>query len=108
MYAITGNGYRAITQGMDLMPGETLVSELPSALLVTIEVDEARIRRDQYLRETDWTQMPDAPLSVSKKSDIALYRQLLRDLPSQLGFPNVQWPQMPSLGGAAGDIKAPI
>ena len=38
--------------------------------------------RDNLLRHTDWTQMPDSPLSDSKKAEWATYRQQLRDLPS--------------------------
>ena len=38
--------------------------------------------RDNLLKHSDWTQMPDAPLSDSKKAEWATYRQQLRDLPS--------------------------
>tara|TARA_E500000318_G_C3527550_1_gene199041 strand:- start:799 stop:1041 length:243 start_codon:yes stop_codon:yes gene_type:complete len=40
-----------------------------------------RDRRNDKLFESDWTQMPDCPLSESKKQEWAEYRQLLRDLP---------------------------
>lgn len=36
--------------------------------------------RDEALAESDWTQMPDSPLSNSKKTEWATYRQQLRDL----------------------------
>lgn len=42
----------------------------------------ARIERNTLLTESDWTQMPDSPLSSSKKTEWAIYRQSLRDLPS--------------------------
>ena len=38
--------------------------------------------RDNLLKHSDWTQMPDSPLSDHKKSEWASYRQELRDLPS--------------------------
>ena len=45
---------------------------------------QAKIKkhRNFLLQESDWTQMPDSPLSDSKKAEWAAYRQQLRDLPS--------------------------
>lgn len=45
---------------------------------------QAKIKkhRNFLLQESDWTQMPDSPLSDSKKAEWATYRQQLRDLPS--------------------------
>ena len=55
---------------------------------------KARDKRTQLLAETDWTQMRDIPEAVSQAwMD---YRQALRDVPDQEGFPmNIQWPQKP-------------
>ncbi|WP_240505810.1 phage tail assembly chaperone [Erythrobacter colymbi] len=39
-----------------------------------------RRRRDQLLAASDWTQLPDSPLSESEKADWAEYRAALRDL----------------------------
>ena len=55
----------------------------------------ARVRaeRDARLAVCDWTQMPDAPLSTEAKAAWAAYRQQLRDVPGQAGFPLVvEWP----------------
>ena len=41
-----------------------------------------RLKRDALLKESDWTLMPDSPLSNAKKTEWATYRQSLRDLPS--------------------------
>jgi hypothetical protein len=41
-----------------------------------------RSKRDSLLTQSDWTQMPDSPLSSSKKTEWATYRQALRDLPA--------------------------
>ena len=41
-----------------------------------------RSNRDSLLTESDWTQMTDSPLSASKKTEWATYRQALRDLPA--------------------------
>lgn len=53
-----------------------------------------RAERDQLLVETDWTQMPDVPQVLKDKW--ASYRQALRDVPQQPGFPEtVSWPTKP-------------
>lgn len=41
-----------------------------------------RIERNTLLTESDWTQMFDSPLTDSKKTEWATYRQALRDLPA--------------------------
>jgi len=56
-----------------------------------------RIERNRILKETDWTQMPDSPLSDTKKQEWATYRQALRDLPANTTDPaNPTWPTQPS------------
>jgi len=57
------------------------------------EAEEVRTQRDALLSQSDWTQVPDAPVD---QSAWATYRQALRDLPEQEGFPQeVVWPQIP-------------
>lgn len=52
-----------------------------------------RTTRASMLAECDWTQLADAPVD---KEVWATYRQALRDVPTQTGFPwNVQWPVKP-------------
>jgi hypothetical protein len=52
-----------------------------------------RAKRNQLLAETDWTQLSDSSVA----STWTEYRQALRDLPSQEGFPyTVTWPTKPS------------
>lgn len=36
--------------------------------------------RNFHLAKSDWTQMPDSPLSAEKKAEWAAYRQALRDM----------------------------
>lgn len=58
---------------------------------------QLRANRNLLLRETDWTQMPDAPLSEEKKSEYANYRQSLRDITLNVIDPtNVVWPTKPA------------
>jgi len=40
-----------------------------------------RYLRNRKLAESDWTQMPDAPLTEQEKADFTVYRQALRDVP---------------------------
>src|SRR3546814_13022983 len=42
--------------------------------------DTIRSRRSPLLKNSDWTQMADSPLTSSAKADWAAYRQTLRDL----------------------------
>ena len=54
----------------------------------------AREERNNLLKKSDWTQVPD--YSGSDKSDWATYRQALRDVPAQSGFPTtINWPAEP-------------
>ena len=46
----------------------------------SVKWDQIRIWRDEQLRSSDWTQLPDAPVD---KLVWAEYRQALRDLPKQ-------------------------
>ena len=56
---------------------------------------EARQRRYALLLESDWTQLPDVPLAT--KDAWAAYRQALRDLTDQPGYPlTIEWPARPS------------
>ena len=53
--------------------------------------------RDTLLRESDWTQFTDSPLSDSKKTEWKTYRQSLRDLPATESDPeNATFPTNPS------------
>lgn len=57
---------------------------------------QLRSNRNLLLRDTDWTQMPDALLSGDKKAEYATYRQSLRDLTENSPDPlNVVWPVKP-------------
>ena len=54
----------------------------------------ARSKRDGLLAQTDWTQAADVPQAT--KDLWAPYRQALRDVPQQSGFPTeIVWPVKP-------------
>lgn len=58
-----------------------------------------RDKRNQKLKISDWTQMPDSPLSNEKKLEWATYRQQLRDLPvgytDENEWSDIVWPTKP-------------
>lgn len=64
----------------------------------TQEEKEQAVRNERNLRlaYTDWTQLPDAPLTAEQKAAYSAYRQALRDVPAQSGFPDaIEWPEEP-------------
>ena len=59
--------------------------------------DTIRAKRDQLIRDTDWTMIPGATVD---QSQWAAYRQILRDLPQTYDNPeDVVWPTQPSTSG---------
>jgi len=48
---------------------------------------EIRAFRDQTLKNSDFTQLPDYPGDENIKEQFRVFRQLLRDMPNQIGFP---------------------
>ncbi|WP_335946093.1 tail fiber assembly protein [Salipiger bermudensis] len=59
--------------------------------------EEARERRNALLDDSDWTQLGDVDLTSASKSNFATYRQDLRDVPQQSGFPDsITWPTRPA------------
>jgi len=60
--------------------------------------DYIRSKRANLLRNSDWTQMPDSPLSEAKRAEWATYRQALRDMPDTQVVNTVEeivWPVRP-------------
>lgn len=64
-----------------------------------LEGESASVRadRNRRLAECDWTQLSDCPLSDADKAAWSTYRQELRDIPGQSGFPwDISWPNTPN------------
>jgi hypothetical protein len=76
-----------------------IVSQLTKSEAESKAEEQGRIvrsERDRLLQRTDWTQVDDTPLDNVAKNAWASYRQALRDLPDQAGFPfDVNWPSVP-------------
>ena len=90
--------YDALVQKITAAPFEQVSGAwLQSWTVENLPQDDAernvRSRRDTLLAESDWTQVADAPVD---QVAWATYRQSLRDVPQQAGFPyNVTWPTEP-------------
>jgi len=71
-------------------------AEQEAAYIARIDAEQAksvRADRDKRLAECDWTQLSDSQVD---KAVWATYRQSLRDVPAQAGFPhNITWPVKP-------------
>ena len=50
-----------------------------------------RTMRNSKLTATDWTQLPDSPLTTAKKTEWAVYRQALRDITTQENPREIVW-----------------
>ena len=83
-------GQRAV---LDAMPTQNEAGHwVLGWTLVALSADEARALRDSLLAATDWTANSDVTMSDAMRE----YRQALRDVPSQAGFPDsVTWPTKP-------------
>jgi hypothetical protein len=59
--------------------------------------DMIRRNRDSLISGTDYYILPDYPSTPDGIEAVKRYRQALRDIPEQAGFPrNVKWPSLPS------------
>ena len=57
---------------------------------------QIRAQRNSLLSQTDYLMMPDYPINDDNRKLIKEYRQVLRDIPEQSGFPrSITWPDKP-------------
>jgi hypothetical protein len=56
---------------------------------------DTRAQRDALLASSDWTQLLDSPLPDAARAAWTVYRQALRDITDQPGFPQeIIWPEL--------------
>lgn len=75
-----------------------IVSELDqeaSAAKAEAQWEVVRTERNKLIASTDWTQLPDAPLTNTETANWGSYRQALRDITTQSDPFNIQWPIAP-------------
>ena len=78
--------------------GKLEIEEYDSSFDESDLIASIRSRRNSLLTETDKYMTIDYPISEDKKEMIKIYRQALRDIPFQKGFPHdVQWPEIPNI-----------
>lgn len=73
-----------------------VVTPLPHIIPKNHKLEEINVRkhRDNLIAQTDWTQVKD--ISDETSSKWTSYRQELRDISKQSGFPfNINWPKSP-------------
>lgn len=78
---------------------ESLSSDEVNSLTLA-EEGNLRLMRSELLKDSDWTQMPDSPLTAEKKTEWATYREALRNVTSADNWPwismETDWPTPPS------------
>jgi len=58
---------------------------------------EVKQQRNILLMQSDWTQIPNGPLTLAQQANWSIYRQFLRDITAQSGYPfDVIWPTPPT------------
>jgi len=90
----------AFADGVEQLDGKWYtkysVAEMDAEAIVAKDTEQAKAMREQRgekLKDSDWTQVADAPVD---KAVWATYRQALRDIPTQSGFPwTITWPETP-------------
>lgn len=98
MYACTPSSYRQIASADEAVSGEAVYDDIPQSALLGAEAMEQRSIRDHLLRSCDWTQITDSSVDSTTRQAFVVYRQALRDVPSQSGFPtDIVWPTPPAL-----------
>ena len=62
----------------------------------TVLAASARQKRDRLIAVTDYLVTPDYPIESDRLAKVKIYRQALRDIPEQSGFPRtITWPDKP-------------
>lgn len=89
----------SLTEGMLYVPGAYPSNEYSFDTGKPVKIDlpddtmqQVRTRRNSLLAGSDWTQLPDSPLTDEQKQAWAVYRQALRDVTEN---DPVVWPDPP-------------
>jgi hypothetical protein len=76
--------------------GWVVVGEAPPDPAQATAADLAWEHAKKLLAESDWSVLPDVPMTVGEKSAWIAYRKALREIRLQARFPdNIQWPKAP-------------
>ncbi len=76
--------------------GWVQVGDAPEPPATSTPAEIAWDRAKRLLAESDWSMLPDVPMTSAEKSAWIEYRRALRDIRLQAGFPDsIQWPARP-------------
>lgn len=102
---ITGDELHSFIQSFEAQENDVRKLEIEavsneSELLNMVDIDGMKMyireQRNILLAESDYTQIPDIPLSLELRGKWKEYRQQLRDITKQDDFPlNISWPIKP-------------
>jgi hypothetical protein len=96
---IDGKWYTKHILGPVFTDGETTAVEQEVAYKASKDAEQAksvRQSRDNKLKECDWIVIKNLELNANIPGVWEVYRQALRDIPNQSGFPwTVTWPDAP-------------
>lgn len=98
IYAINGNDNSEISDFIrkKLNSGEIIYNSPNQEEINSFLAAQIRLQRDELLVATDKYMTIDYPISDELKNALRQYRQDLRDIPLQEGFPeNIIWPTNP-------------
>ena len=96
---LDGKWYTKYVLGPVFTDGETTAAEQEAAYKAAKDAEQAksvRQQRDDKLKESDWRVIKALESSTPQDFAWAAYRQALRDITSQAGFPwTIDWPVNP-------------
>ena len=75
--------------------GWVVVGEAPPAPAQATAADLAWDRAKKMLAESDWSMLPDVPMTAGQKSAWIAYRKALREIRLHPDFPDMDWPAKP-------------
>ena len=89
------DGQRVFPNGIDPADLIELTEEELQADAAIAALAEMRSKRNALLSASDFTQLPDTPLPIDRRTAWASYRQALRDLPQTTDPFAFDWPAPP-------------
>lgn len=83
--------YECVDGDLNVVDGWVNLAITEEEIEIARLASEARNKRNQILASTDWTASSDITMSDA----MTAYRQALRDVPAQSGFPTtINWPEL--------------
>tara|TARA_R110000796_G_scaffold61629_2_gene142551 strand:- start:135 stop:410 length:276 start_codon:yes stop_codon:yes gene_type:complete len=85
--------YHRTTGDPTLFESSVVIADQPNFRETPLDVTEAQVRqeRNSLIAATDWWATSDRTMTAEQTA----YRQALRDVTGQSGFPDITWPTKP-------------